>query len=149
MTSNKREDLSKEFIQLVLSNKVDLHEVGSKILAPTGLTGIQVGILYSLDEGKFDKITQYSKFAGLNQGNLSTTIKQLQTAGLISKKRSLDDERKVEIELTKKGTEKLDEVRILMKQFLKTIVDKISTEDLETVLKGFNLLKNILDQIKS
>lgn len=77
-----------------------------KILAPVGLTYPQYLVMLTLwgdDSGR--SVGELGERLRLDSGTLSPLLKRLEAVGLVTRTRSADDERRVQIELTTAGRE--------------------------------------------
>jgi len=69
------------------------------------ITGQQMGILFSLMHGAAATPFELSKLLGIDTGLMTRMLDKLEAKGLLSRSRSLDDRRVVNLILTKKGQE--------------------------------------------
>lgn len=107
-----------------------------------GLTYTQYIAMMVLWEGKSMNVKSLGKHLYLDSGTLTPLIKKMEAQGLITRKRSLEDERNVIVSITQKGEElKNDAIKVPM-QIKKCI--NITTEEAMTLYK---LLYKILGQI--
>ncbi|MBP0624047.1 MarR family winged helix-turn-helix transcriptional regulator [Cupriavidus consociatus] len=67
------------------------------------ITGQQMGILLSLTQGVAATPFELSKLLGIDTGLMTRMLDKLETKGLLSRSRSLDDRRVVNLALTRKG----------------------------------------------
>ena len=74
-------------------------------LQPLGLTYPQYLVLLVLWQEDGITVTHLGERLHLDSGTLTPLTKRLETQGLIDRVRSSDDERRVELHLTKKGAE--------------------------------------------
>lgn len=73
------------------------------MLAPLGLTYTQYLVMLVLWEQPAATIGELGEYLHLDSGTLSPLLKRLEQAGLVSRRRSLDDERVVEVSATGAG----------------------------------------------
>jgi len=84
------------------------------LLDPLGLTYPQYIAMMALWERETATVKALGEMLGLDSGTLSPLLKRLEQAGLISRKRSLEDERQVLITLTDRGRDlKKDAVGVM------------------------------------
>lgn len=76
-----------------------------QLLAPWGLTYPQYLVLVVLWEHDTVSVRDLGKELMLDSGTLSPLLKRLEAAGLITRSRAADDERRVDVGLTPKGEE--------------------------------------------
>jgi len=69
------------------------------------ITGQQMGIVLSLTHGAAATPFELSKLLGIDTGLMTRMLDKLEAKGLLSRSRSLDDRRVVNLTLTKKGQE--------------------------------------------
>jgi len=69
------------------------------------ITGQQMGILLSLTQGVATTPFELSKLLGIDTGLMTRMLDKLEARGLLSRSRSLDDRRVVNLTLTGKGEE--------------------------------------------
>jgi len=69
------------------------------------ITSQQMGILFSLMHGAAVTPFEMSKLLGIDTGLMTRMLDKLEAKGLLSRSRSLDDRRVVNLTLTKKGQE--------------------------------------------
>lgn len=73
------------------------------LLAPLGLTYPQYLVMAALWETEPLQVNELSRRLSLDSGTLSPLLKRLETAGLVGRNRSQEDERTVKIALTAAG----------------------------------------------
>lgn len=109
------------------------------LLDPLGLTYTQYIAMLALWEHKKLTISQLGKMLYLDSGTLTPMLKKMEQAGLIVRKRSLKDERNVEVSLSKKGAAlraKAEGIPEQMSQYV-----RLSAND---TLMLYNLLHRLL-----
>lgn len=74
------------------------------VLAPLGLTHPQYLVMLALWERSPRRVIDIGAALFLEPATLSPLLKRLETAGLITRARSLSDERALDVELTEAGT---------------------------------------------
>jgi MarR family transcriptional regulator, organic hydroperoxide resistance regulator len=73
------------------------------LLAELGLTYPQYLVLLALWQEEPLTVSRLAEHLSLDSGTLSPLLKRLEAAGLVTRRRSADDERSVEIRLTEAG----------------------------------------------
>lgn len=73
------------------------------LLSKLGLTYPQYLVMMVLWEHERVSVKEIGQRLGLDSGTLSPLLKRMETAGFILRQRSQEDERRVDIRLTKKG----------------------------------------------
>ena len=77
----------------------------------TGMTYPKFVVLSALEEAGSLTVSELSKFVGMESSTLSPLLKKMAEYGVISRTRSIEDERRVMIELTEMGREAVVMVR--------------------------------------
>lgn len=73
------------------------------LLEPMGLTHPQYLVMLSLWERSPRSVGEIAGLLQLDSPTLSPLLKRLEAAGLVTRRRSADDERRLDVELTPKG----------------------------------------------
>lgn len=73
------------------------------LLEPMGLTHPQYLVMLSLWERSPRSVGEIAGLLQLDSPTLSPLLKRLESAGLVTRRRSADDERRLDVELTQKG----------------------------------------------
>lgn len=139
----------KKYDSLKLDNQLCfyLYAVSRKIvktytpfLKPLGITYTQYITLMVLWEEKEVKIKDLGERLYLDTGTLTPLLKKMEESGLLDRTRSKDDERVVNIKITKKGMELREKCLSIPKKVGSCI--KLSPDEIKLQLK---VLNNILD----
>lgn len=109
------------------------------LLDPLGLTYTQYIAMLALWEHKKLTISQLGKMLYLDSGTLTPMLKKMEQAGLILRKRSLHDERNVEVSLSKKGAALREQAEGIPEQMSQYV--RLSAND---TLQLYNLLHRLL-----
>ena len=109
-------------------------------LDPHGLTYTQYIVLLVLWEEDHITVSDLGKKLFLDSGTLTPLLKKLETANLVNRKRSSDDERTVIVSLTRNGTS-LQKVLI---DLPRKLLDKLGLGQEDSVT-----LKGLLDKMLS
>lgn len=107
-------------------------------LESSGITYTQYLVMLVLWEKNNISVSKIAKRLELDSATLTPMLRRLETAGLINRKRSIDDERLVEISLTEAGNLLQGEVA----QIQHSIASKT-----ELSIEEFNHLKDALHQL--
>lgn len=113
-------DLGDELLSSIrrIIRAVDIHS--KSLLKQYGLTGPQLIVLSELGRSKDLSISEVAKKISLSQATVTTIINRLEHQGLILRKRSTQDKRKVYVEFSEKGLEILKtKPSLLQVSFLK------------------------------
>lgn len=86
----------------------------------------------------------------LNTNTITPLLQRMETAGLLERLRSKDDERKVIVNLTKKGEQLKAEALLVPEQFAKALIsDNLNVDDLINLKGKLTLLiQNLSNRIK-
>lgn len=87
---------------LAVANRAVLS-VYRPILAPMGLTHPQYLVMLALWEASPRSVKEIAEALQLDSPTLSPLLKRLETQGLLTRGRSADDERRIDVELTEAG----------------------------------------------
>ena len=140
-------DTIKEIWSIMYLIKTGVQKVFEPIVQSEGINMLQAQILIWIDKGKVSNIGEISKEFGMNQGNLSTMCKNLEKEGLVSRKRATEDERIVNLKLTKKGKTKIENLKKKCME-KKSILNEISKEKLETIKMGLGEIVEVLKTLE-
>ena len=88
-----------ELLRLKTNAERAIYPVAQKY----GLTPVQAIILHLIYESETPTVSTVFRTLDLNQGNVSSTCKKLESAGYISRRRCENNERRVVLTLTEKG----------------------------------------------
>lgn len=105
-------------------------------LAPLGLTYPQFLVMLALYEGAPRTVGEIGLELGMDNGTLTPLLKRLQGAGLVTRTRDQDDERRVLIDLTEAG-EALREAVCSIPEQIETAC-KLSDQDLLELRETLN-----------
>jgi DNA-binding MarR family transcriptional regulator len=142
------EEVSKAVAIVQLMKKVMSkikQEIGDhfKEMNLTGPQGMLLGTLAHHDEMK---VSELSEKIGLSNSTVSGILDRLENQGLVERTRSKEDRRVVNIKVTdefrKQSQKHFDEINKVIEQMM----EKATQEELDTVLKGMETLKEIMDR---
>lgn len=111
----------------------------------TGPQGMLVGTLIHFGEMK---ISDLSEKLGLSNSTVSGIVDRLENQGLVERTRSIEDRRVVYVNVT---PEFKKNAKAHFKDFEKRFEDmmsKATPEELDTILKGLEALKEVIDRQK-
>lgn len=110
------------------------------------LTGPQGMLMGTLAHHGEMKVSELSEKLGLSNSTVSGILDRLENQGLIERIRSKEDRRVVYIKITeefkKQSKRHFDEVNKVIEQMM----DKATPDELDTILKGMEMLKDILER---
>ena len=116
MMNNTNDERCRNFLISLrkIIQAIDRHSINLK--KKFGLTGPQLITLQSISTQDKISVTQLSKNVSLSQATVTDITKRLENRGYITRKRSLDDKRKTNIELTESGKAILNTVPPLLQE---------------------------------
>lgn len=103
-------DLCFESMAELIKLKTNAERALSAVTQKYGLSPVQAIILHLIDESENPTVSTVFRTLDLNQGNVSSTCKKLESAGYILRRRSENDERRVVLMLTDKGQTSLSQI---------------------------------------
>jgi len=110
------------------------------------LTGPQGMLMGTLAHHGEMKISELSEKIGLSNSTVSGILDRLESQGLVERVRSKEDRRVVYIRVTdefkKQAQKQFDEINEVIEQMM----NKAKPEELDTILKGMETLKDIIDR---
>ncbi|MBO5476706.1 MAG: winged helix-turn-helix transcriptional regulator [Clostridia bacterium] len=137
-----------ELISLVTELKKKVDKIMDRVLKEVGLSKIQALVLISIknkEENTNCSVNDIVNEFELNQGNTSSLLKRMEASGLIEKVRAKDDERRVELAITRKGQNMLDEIYLKMEILKKKINDSYDLKRKNILIQGMKEMDNLLE----
>lgn len=128
----------KEIMKLIHKNVQNQF----KELNITGPQGMIIGIL--IHKGDM-KISDLSEKIGLSNSTVSGIIDRLEKQGMVERMRSSEDRRVVYVKVTDEFKKNAEKYFCEIEKRFDVIISKATEEELETILKGLNTLKKLLD----
>jgi len=138
-----------EIINLLQSADSKLSKARVNAFGAHGLTGPQISILLLLDKKGPMKISNIADELGMIHSNASNICSRLEKAGLILRDRLKDDQRVVNIELTKDARCKMVGIKASVDDFYKRIEENVSQKDFEDINTGLVKLNKLFDMFES
>lgn len=107
-------DISKQIIVSLrrIIQGIDLHS--RSLFRKCGLTGPQIILLEELADSTRLSVGELAKRISLSHATVTDMLNRLEKSGLISRERSTLDKRRIELEITKLGTQALQEAPPLL-----------------------------------
>lgn len=125
----------------------DIRRVLNRIIMPIlqkeDLSLMQVYALGGIQTGQITNISTLCELLDMSQGNASSLSKRLEAMGCINRVRSKEDERIVNLVITKTGSEKLQNVKSHFER-LAPVLEEVPEEEFDTIEKGLVALSNVL-----
>ena len=139
--------MNDEFLKLNNQLCFDFYSISMAItrmygplLAELGITYPQYLALLVLWENDNVEVNRITLLLRMDTGTVSPMLKRLEANGLITRKRSQDDERKVIVSLTKKGSAlKQKAGRVPSELFCKSGMDLAEYKSMKKILSDFLL----------
>lgn len=85
-------------------------------------------------------LTELAEVMSVSAASLSRTISVLEERNWLVRKRSEEDRRAIQIEITQAGHDTLQEIEQHAEDFLTETLSKLSNEELDKLLDGLNIL---------
>jgi len=104
------------------------------------LTANQASILDHLDEEEPVTLQELSLHMGVTPSTMSITVNRLVTLGYVSRDKDKGDSRRVGLRLSKEGFKIKKSKSVLDSDRVKSMLQRLSEEELKTALKGLGLL---------
>ncbi|MBV8502800.1 MAG: MarR family transcriptional regulator [Paucibacter sp.] len=95
--------LDRQLCFALYSSSLAMTKLYKPLLAPLGLTYPQYLVMLVLWESDVLSVSALGQRLSLDSGTLTPLLKRLEAAELIQRQRALDDERRVDISLTRAG----------------------------------------------
>jgi DNA-binding MarR family transcriptional regulator len=113
-----------------------------------GLT-MSYGFILMMVEKEGTPSTKLGPMMGMEPTSLSRTMKSMEHEGYIRREESANDKRKVLIFLTEKGLEKRRLIRSFLLSFNEELTSKVSKTDLKGFYNVMEALDNVLENIEN
>lgn len=117
------------------------------IVEKRGLTVIQSRILTSILYCEHATVGVLSKTIDMGCGNLSNMLKKLEKEGYVKRKRSILDERVVEIKLTEKGSFVLQSIEDDLYEKCGCVLESRTEDELSIIVAGLEKLNDLLKEL--
>jgi DNA-binding MarR family transcriptional regulator len=123
------------------------HSMGQRFNAMnlTGPQGMMMGILSH--DGEM-KISDLSEKIGLSNSTVSGIIDRLEKQGLVERTRSQEDRRVVYVKVSADFQKNCKEDFCKIEKTFETAINKATSEEIDTILKGLSLLEQLMDKQK-
>ncbi len=115
------------------------------LLEKYGLTYPQYIVMLAMFEEKIIDFKELSEKVSLAEGTLTPIIKRLETIGYIKKIKNVDDSRKVDIAITKKGKILNEQIVEVPQGLAKKL--QLSVEQYNSLIKNLDELNETLDNM--
>lgn len=116
-----------------------------KELAPLGITGGQAALLWSIRSHPSLGVRELAELEGVSAPAMSAYVDRLQAAGLVGRRRSTTDRRRVELEVTEEGERILRSARSRRTAWLAARLRQLDPEELERVEAALPAFEKLLE----
>lgn len=117
-----------------------------KELAPLGITGGQAALLWSIRSHPSLGVRELAELEGVSAPAMSAYVDRLQAAGLVGRRRSTTDRRRVELEVTEEGERILRSARSRRTAWLAARLRRLDPEELKRVEAALPAFEKLLEE---
>jgi DNA-binding MarR family transcriptional regulator len=117
-----------------------------KELAPLGVTGGQASLLWAIRSSTGVGVRELAEREGVSPPAMSAYVDRLEAAGLVARRRSERDRRRVELQLTKAGARILRSVRGRRTAWLVARLRRLEPDELEAVERALPALRKLTEE---
>jgi DNA-binding MarR family transcriptional regulator len=114
-------------------------------LAPLGITAGQAALLHAIRSTPGIGIRELAASEGMSRPAMTAAVNRLQRAGLVTRRRSGADARRVELEVTEEGTRILRSARSRRTAWLAARLEKLDPAEREAVAAAIAPLDRLLE----
>ncbi|BCI60764.1 Organic hydroperoxide resistance transcriptional regulator [Eubacteriaceae bacterium CHKCI005] len=143
----------KEFKYYLWDSLRDINEQLDRVFEPAckqyNLTMIQAQILLKIDHFGPLRVGSLGKSINIAGGNISSLCKKMEKQGLLLRYRDTEDERAVNIALTKYGQSVVDGISIILREQYSAMMSSHPQEDLDCIVEGLKRLNVLLHKLNS
>ena len=104
------------------------------------LSAHQASILDPLDDVEGTSLLDLAKHMGVTPSTMSLTVDRLQRGGYVSRQRSLEDKRRVDLRLTDSGVRIKRQQKVLEPELVGAVLARLSPQKRADALRGLELL---------
>jgi DNA-binding MarR family transcriptional regulator len=116
-------------------------------LAPLGITGGQAAILYAIRTHPGAGVRKLAELEGVSAPAMTAYVDRLEAAGLVTRRRSERDRRRVEFELTEDGLRVLRSARRRRTAWLASRLRTLEAAELEAVAAALPALRKLVGEV--
>ena len=116
-------------------------------LAPLGITGGQAAILHAIRTHPGAGVRKLAELEGVSAPAMTAYVDRLEAAGLVTRRRSERDRRRVEFELTGDGLRVLRSARGRRTAWLASRLRTLEAEELEAVAAALPALRKLVGEV--
>ncbi len=141
-----KEQAGTEIATLIRKINAGINQQMREIFKHGPLTPPQMMIVFMLAKEKRLKISEISKKMSLANSTVSGILDRLEKQEYIERIRSVEDKRIVYVQATSQLKKLHDEHHRVITTFLADLVADISEEEVTSILKGLNTLKELVQE---
>ena len=116
-----------------------------KELAPLGITGGQAALLYSIRSHPGIGVRELAELEGVSAPAMSAYVDRLQAAGLVGRRRSELDRRRVQLEVTGEGQRILRSARSRRTAWLADRLRRLDPDELDRIEAALPALRKLTE----
>ncbi len=117
-----------------------------KELAPLGITGGQATLLWAIRTRPGIGARGLAELEGVSPPAMTAYVDRLEAAGLVARRRSESDRRRVELELTEEGARVLRSARRRRTAWLAARLQRLDPEELAAVEAALPALQRLIEE---
>ena len=119
-----------------------------KELAPLGITAGQAALLHAIRTNPRIGVRELALREGVSAPAMSAHLDRLETAGLVRRARSLEDRRRVVLEVTEQGLRTLRSARARRTAWLAARLKRLAPAELEALEDALAPLRRLLEDVE-
>lgn len=121
------------------------HEIGChfKEMNLTGPQGMLIGTLFHHGEMK---VSDLSEKLGLSNSTVSGILDRLEKQGQVERIRSKEDRRVVYVNITEDFKEQSKKQFVEINKMIEQMINKATPEELDKILEGMEVLRNVVER---
>jgi DNA-binding MarR family transcriptional regulator len=116
-----------------------------KELAPLGITGGQASLLWAIKTKAGIGARELAELEGVSPPAMTAYVDRLESAGLVARRRSQSDRRRVELELTEEGARVLRSARRRRTAWLAARLQRLEPDELAAVEAALPALRRLME----
>jgi DNA-binding MarR family transcriptional regulator len=116
-----------------------------KELAPLGITGGQAALLFSIRSHPGIGVRELAELEGVSAPAMSAYVDRLQAAGLVGRRRSELDRRRVQLEVTEEGQRILRSARSRRTAWLADRLRRLDPDELDRIEAALPALRKLTE----
>lgn len=113
--------------------------------APLGLDSTSYSILKNLSENGPTTMVRLASLIRVTQGWITGIVDNLEELGFVERQRSLEDRRKINAVLTKKGARTFAKAKEIHLEFLEKCLSGIDDQSIENLFVSFGKLREVIN----